>query len=626
MRYPLLAPDLPAPKCSRKLASVLDQRQLDSAQEFLSAFHTLVEDAHRLADQTGAIAEECGESAAGIDEYSKRLAPFIDAFQRIEDEQRFYEGGVELLDRLDNQYKVTEDDEEVLNGGTVNDTFFCALDHLRAALHNCESLAKSQFRHAGALLVEDATTLLGRAHATLAEFVKGYVPRFSAESPVLDTLFQRALGELRGTALFDGCLSAIAAERGRCKLYRFQVALSVGGPGGFPPPIERSAHEPFRYVSDLLGWTHQTVASETELFSVLLSPEESSGRGRRTGDASDGRARLAEQGASTQHTAKLRETGLDAALGPLAEPLRVRIFQVYEQLLSTTQVFKLAQLVDFYRTTIASATSPACPLCTALDRCYAEATRVFAAQISATAAKLRESPPVPLGDLAPPAQVTEVCKLIDELLRSRYETIGMSDSADISTSLADRLITPLLTSAFAGAQQVLRDSDAIAVYLINVTDEVLATLSRYGSMRAQCEGLDEQVEGQLDTMMTAHARTTLSRSGLGALLRCVDENVAVSNAVLAQTRPSLHLLANDTLPTCDLIRNFDRRTSFKRRLSYYISSKYRLVYEAVHAFNGNTTDGGKKFLSFTPRDIDVSAHIFYLSKNNSTLSPTPHKH
>ena len=583
----------------------MEQRQLDSAQEFLGTFHTLVDDARKLTDQTGAIMEACNVAAAEIDEYTKRLAPFISALERIEDEQRFYKSGVELLDKLDNQYKVSEEDEEMLNGDTVNNEFFCALDHLRETLHNCKTLAVSQFHHAGGLLVGDATALLDKVHATLATFVKGYVPRFSVESPTLDTLFQRALAELHGTAHFEECLKAIAAERGRCTLYRFQVALSVGGPGGFPPPIERSAHEPFRYVSDLLGWMHQTVASETELFTVLLSLEGNRGA-KDVAEVHSGTRSATEQHRNdAQHVATLREMMLDAALGPLAEPLRLRIFQVYEQLLSTTQVFKLAQLVDFYRATIASATSAVCPLCTVLDKCHAEATRVFTAQISATAAKLRESPPVPHGDLAPPTQVTEVCKLVDELLKSRYETVGMSDSADISTSLADRLITPLLSSAFVGARQVLRDSDAIAVYLINVTDAVLETLSRYGSMREQCEGLDEQVEGQLDTMVATHARAAIARAGLGTLLHCVDEGTTVDGALLAQTHLNLHLLADDAFPTCDLIRNFERRKSFKRRLGYYISSKYRLIYEAVHEFNGNTTEEGKKFLNFTPSNIDV---------------------
>lgn len=38
---------------------------------------------------------------------------------------------------------------------------------------------------------------------------------------------------------------------------RFISALTRGGPGGMPRPIEVHAHDPLRYVGDMLGWLHQ---------------------------------------------------------------------------------------------------------------------------------------------------------------------------------------------------------------------------------------------------------------------------------------------------------------------------------------------------------------------------------
>lgn len=38
---------------------------------------------------------------------------------------------------------------------------------------------------------------------------------------------------------------------------RFISALTRGGPGGHPRPIEVHAHDPLRYVGDMLGWLHQ---------------------------------------------------------------------------------------------------------------------------------------------------------------------------------------------------------------------------------------------------------------------------------------------------------------------------------------------------------------------------------
>lgn len=38
---------------------------------------------------------------------------------------------------------------------------------------------------------------------------------------------------------------------------RFISALTRGGPSGLPRPIEVHAHDPLRYVGDMLGWLHQ---------------------------------------------------------------------------------------------------------------------------------------------------------------------------------------------------------------------------------------------------------------------------------------------------------------------------------------------------------------------------------
>lgn len=42
---------------------------------------------------------------------------------------------------------------------------------------------------------------------------------------------------------------------------RFISALTRGGPGGLPRPIEVHAHDPLRYVGDMLGWLHQVLLS-----------------------------------------------------------------------------------------------------------------------------------------------------------------------------------------------------------------------------------------------------------------------------------------------------------------------------------------------------------------------------
>ena len=47
-------------------------------------------------------------------------------------------------------------------------------------------------------------------------------------------------------------------------------ALTRGGPNGTPKPIESHAHDPFRYIGDMLAWVHQAVAGEHEFLQALF--------------------------------------------------------------------------------------------------------------------------------------------------------------------------------------------------------------------------------------------------------------------------------------------------------------------------------------------------------------------
>lgn len=57
----------------------------------------------------------------------------------------------------------------------------------------------------------------------------------------------------------------------RAVLVRFFLdALTKGGPGGSPSPIEMHAHDVKRYVGDMLAWLHQAIPLERENLNILL--------------------------------------------------------------------------------------------------------------------------------------------------------------------------------------------------------------------------------------------------------------------------------------------------------------------------------------------------------------------
>jgi Conserved oligomeric complex COG6 len=75
------------------------------------------------------------------------------------------------------------------------------------------------------------------------------------------------------TRHFRACLEDMANIRRNSVTRAFIDALTRGGPGGTPRPIELQAHDPIRYIGDMLAWVHQAAASEREILEGLFDVE-----------------------------------------------------------------------------------------------------------------------------------------------------------------------------------------------------------------------------------------------------------------------------------------------------------------------------------------------------------------
>ncbi|KAI7989454.1 Conserved oligomeric Golgi complex subunit 6 [Camellia lanceoleosa] len=106
------------------------------------------------------------------------------------------------------------------------------------------------------------------------EIVSCFLRDYQLSNEEINALREEELNEN-----FFKALSHVQEIHANCKVLlqliirRFISALTRGGPGGMPRPIEVHAHDPLRYVGDMLGWLHQALASERELVLALLDPD-----------------------------------------------------------------------------------------------------------------------------------------------------------------------------------------------------------------------------------------------------------------------------------------------------------------------------------------------------------------
>lgn len=168
---------------------------------------------------------------------------------------------------------------------------------------------------------------------------------------------------------------------------RFISALTRGGPGGLPRPIEVHAHDPLRYVGDMLGWLHQVwheslvdeclkplqlfwmifflpwlicssytifvcmqaLASERELVAVLLDPDTITDSGPKQFSNNS------ENGSGKTESDLMFV--LDRIFEGVCWPFKLRVEQVLQSQPSLIVSYKLSSTLEFYCYTVS------CGLC-----------------------------------------------------------------------------------------------------------------------------------------------------------------------------------------------------------------------------------------------------------------------
>lgn len=110
---------------------------------------------------------------------------------------------------------------------------------------------------------------------------------------------------------FSEALAILSQNRQATLLSAFTDALTRGGRGGLPRPIELHAHDPMRYVGDMLAWVHQSIAAEREFLESLF------------GIKSDGRMVGSVRKFETNEDEEWIKELMDAAMSKLCVPLKV---------------------------------------------------------------------------------------------------------------------------------------------------------------------------------------------------------------------------------------------------------------------------------------------------------------
>ncbi|KAK3707071.1 Golgi transport complex subunit 6 [Vermiconidia calcicola] len=468
----------------RDALSMLDERglqntaetrrnlRLDVQQELVECNGEIVQDFGKVAEQLkriGAAIANLNNSCADIRRHvqaaQRETGPMLDEAKVITSEKRQVETKKQLIDAFKAHFVVSDIDLATLTSTAepVNNDFFRILTRVKKIHQDSQVLLGAENQRLGLEILEQSSRHLNAAFQKLFRWVQREFKSLDLENPQISGGIRRALRVLaERPTLFQNCLDFFAEAREHILSNNFYAALT-GAPVDPDHPvmgkaIELSAHDPLRYVSDMLAWAHSATVSEREALEVLFVSEgDEIAKNIQAGLESEPWSRSDDaEGAPIFDGRKALHQLVDRDLAGVFRQLRQRTEQVIQSHEDATLSYKIANLVAFYCSIFSSLLGEQSRMLEALRPLADTAMRSFRSTMRDHVANLQETDiSITPNDLAPPDFLTEALETLQVLMKSY-------DTSIITTDRAKRIegFQPILQEALdpylAGCENITR--------------------------------------------------------------------------------------------------------------------------------------------------------------------------
>ncbi|KAI4314617.1 hypothetical protein L6164_027505 [Bauhinia variegata] len=411
------------PQSRRNLRSTIERRSLSINHEFLNATHAAQLALDRVEEEVNALAECCDRIAKALNSCSSSTGDIISTTERLKQEFETTMQRQEIAACFLRDYQLSAEEINALRDEELNENFFKALSHVQEIHANCKVLLRTHHQRAGLELMDMMAVYQEGAYERLCRWVQAECRKLGdTDNPEVSELLKTAVRYLwERPVLFKYCAEEVANMRHNALFRRFISALTRGGPGGLPRPIEVHAHDPLRYVGDMLGWLHQALASERELVQVLFDPDA----------LVDARPTVKQFSENSEDGSGKKESDLTFVLDRIFEgvcrPFKVRVEQVLQSQPSLIVSYKLSNTLEFYCYMISDLLGRETALCNTLWLLKDAAQKTFFDILKGRGEKLLRYPPLVAVDLSPPPAVREGVSVLLEIIET-YNSMMVSAS------------------------------------------------------------------------------------------------------------------------------------------------------------------------------------------------------
>ncbi|XP_054707381.1 conserved oligomeric Golgi complex subunit 6-like [Uloborus diversus] len=562
-------------KNRRNLRSEIEKRSLKVNEEFLDSFRDMKEALDSLYEDVAAMNECCCDMMNRLKSTKAQTHDLINETTKLQAESQKIQMKQEVTQAFLDTFHLKADEIKVLRGtrdGGLDENFFSALAKVKKIHNNCKALLRSSQQTAGIEIMESMALQQEAAYERLYRWTQSECRLLNVEVPEISNLLSQSMESLQDRpVLFKYSLDEYSNARRAAVVRSFIDALTRGGSGGTPRPIEMHSHDPLRYVGDMLAWLHQTTASEKEILQALLK----------------------------KCFIKDLESEIQVSLAHITEglcrPLKVRVEQVLMCEQGAVILFKLGSILKFYLHTIRQVINTEAALLNTLEEMHILSQKMFYNSLTCHCNKILEKIEIPPADLGPPEALKQTLSLLREVLSCQDAClVSIDDRQRDVPQILSTIVDPLLQMCHVSASKLA--SADMATYLANCIYMIHSTLMLFEYTDQQLEMLQAQIDAHLDTLVSEQASTIVGQLGLGALYTSLQDfqpkqgplsSLPGCDALAIQTavkKLDTFLTAPDslTIPQSILLMSASLRQTLRKRSMELLCNAYSQIYEAVH--------------------------------------------
>jgi hypothetical protein len=458
---------------------------------------------------------------------NQETGPVIEEANSLIDQKKQIETKQQILNAFHSHFIISNEDSTILTSTAepVNEDFFQTLTRVKKTHHDCEVLLGTEDQRLGLEVLEQSSKQLNAAFQKLYRWIQKEFKTLDLENPQINASVRRSLRVLaERPALFQSCLDFFAEAREHILSDSFHTALTGSSEMTAieTKPIEFQAHDPLRYVGDMLAWAHSATVSEREALEVLfISDGDEIRRSIQAGLESEPWLR-GDGDEEVFDGKKALNQLVSRDLTGVARLLRQRTEQVIQNHDDGTLAYKIANLIAFYKNTFVRLLGTDSEILDVFNTLEASALRQFRGNMRDHVAAVQSEVNVAPADLSPPEFLEEALQMVKTLAKSYDTSIATLDErGDGFQSVLAETLDPFLS----GCENLCKglhapDGD---IFAINCLMAANAALQGYAFASERVTEMDETIGEHAAHLVEYQHGYLTHTAGLNALLEALSD-------------------------------------------------------------------------------------------------------